>query len=75
MITYGVPADAMDDYMRVGENTALQYLRKFVVADVEVFGLEYPRLPNEQDTVKLLAIGESKDFLGMLDSINCMHWI
>jgi hypothetical protein len=75
MITYGVPTDAMDDYMQVGENTALQYLRKFVVADVEVFGLKYPRLPNEQDTVKLLAIGESKGFLGMLGSIDYMHWI
>jgi hypothetical protein len=47
MIAYGVPAGAMDDYMRVGENAALQYLRKFVVADVKVFGLEYLRLPNE----------------------------
>jgi hypothetical protein len=75
MIAYGVPAGAMDDYMRVGENAALQYLRKFVVADVEVFGLKYPRLPNEQDTVKLLAIGESKGFLGMLGSIDYMHWI
>jgi hypothetical protein len=74
MITYGVPADATDDYVRVGESTALQYLRKFVVAVVEVFEPEYLRLPNEQDTTKLLAIGESRGFLGMLGSIDCMHW-
>jgi hypothetical protein len=69
MIAYGVPADAMDDYGRVGESTALQCLRKFVVAIVKVFGPEYLRLLNEQD-----ATGESRDFLGMLDSNDYMHW-
>jgi hypothetical protein len=74
MITYGVLADATDDYVHVGESTALQCLRKFVVAIVEVFGPGYLRLPNEQDTAKLLAIGESRGFPGMLGSTNCMHW-
>jgi hypothetical protein len=74
MIAYGVPADATDDYMRVGESTALQCLRIFVVAVVEVFGPRYLRLPNEQDTAKLLAIGESRGFPGMLGSIDCMYW-
>jgi hypothetical protein len=74
MIAYGVPADATDDYVCVGESTTLQCLRKFVVAVVEVFGPEYMRLPKEQDTVKLLAIDESKGFLGILGSIHRMHW-
>jgi hypothetical protein len=74
MIAYGVPADATDDYVHVGESTALQCLRKFVVAVVEVFGPKYLRLPNEQDTAKLLAIGESRGFPGMLGSIDCMYW-
>jgi hypothetical protein len=66
MIAYGVPADAMDDYVRVGECTTLQCLIKFVVA----VGPEYLRLPNEQDTAKLLAIGESRGFSSMLGSID-----
>jgi hypothetical protein len=74
MIAYRVPADAMDDCVRVGESTTLQCLIKFVVAVVEVFGPKYLRLPNEQDTAKLLAIGESRGFSGMLGSIDCMHW-
>jgi hypothetical protein len=74
MITYGAPADAMDDCVRVGESTTLQCLIKFVVAVVEVFGPKYLRLPNEQDTAKLIAIGESRGFSGMLGSIDCMHW-
>jgi hypothetical protein len=74
MLAYGVAADAMDDYIRIGESTALESLRKFVRAVVQVFGHEYLRLPNEDDTARLLAIGESRGFPGMLGSIDCMHW-
>ena len=73
-VAYGVAADAMDDYIRIGESTALESLRKFVRAVVQVFGHEYLRLPNEDDTARLLAIGESRGFPGMLGSIDCMHW-
>jgi hypothetical protein len=62
MIVYGIPADATDEYVRVGESTGLQCLRKFIVAVVEVFGPEYLRLPNEQDIAKLLAVIESIGF-------------
>lgn len=74
MLAYGVAADAMDDYICIGESTALESLRKFVRAVVQVFGHEYLRLPNEDDTARLLAIGESRGFPGMLGSIDCMHW-
>jgi hypothetical protein len=37
MLAYGVVADAMDDYIRIGESTALESLRKFVKAVVQVF--------------------------------------
>ena len=74
MLTYGVAADATDDYVRIGESTAIESLRRFVSAVVEVFGDEYLRSPNEDDTARLLAIGESRGFPGMLGSIDCMHW-
>jgi hypothetical protein len=73
MIANGVAADATDEYMCVGESTALECLRMFVVAVVELFGPEYLRLPNEHDTARLLAIGESRGFPGMLGSIDCKH--
>jgi hypothetical protein len=73
MIANGVAADATDEYVRVRESTALEYLRKFAIGVVKVFGPEYLRLSNEHDTTKLLAIGESREFLCMLDSIDCMH--
>jgi hypothetical protein len=74
MIANGVEADATDEYVRVGESTSLECLRKFVVTVVEVFGPKYLRLANGHDTARLLAIGESRGFPSMLDSINCMHW-
>jgi len=74
MIAYGVAADATDDYVRIGESTALESLRRFVRAVVHIFGLEYMRMPNEHDTARLLAIGERRGFSGMLGSIDCMHW-
>lgn len=74
MLAYGVPADALDEYIRIGESTALEALRKFVAAVVEVFGPEYMRKPSEQDAARLLTIGASRGFPGMLGSIDCMHW-
>jgi hypothetical protein len=74
MLAYRVPADALDEYFRIGESAALEALRKFVVAVVEVFRPEYMRLPNKQDTARLLVIGASRGFPGMHGSINCMYW-
>jgi hypothetical protein len=74
MIANSVAADATDEYVRVGESTTLECLRKFGVTVVEVFEPEYLRMPNEHDTARLLAIGERRGFSGMLDSIDCIHW-
>jgi hypothetical protein len=38
MIANGVAADATNEYVRVGENTTLECLRKFAIVVVEVFG-------------------------------------
>nr|XP_023911805.1 uncharacterized protein LOC112023430 [Quercus suber] len=40
MLTYGVTGDFMDDYVRIGETTALQSLEKFVTAVVDIFSEE-----------------------------------
>ena len=74
MLTNGVAANATDEYVCIGESTAIESLRKFVKAIVEVFEDEYLRSPNQNDTARLLAIGEERGFSGMLGSIDCMHW-
>jgi len=37
MLTYGIPADAADEYARIGESTILESLRRFVAAVVDIF--------------------------------------
>jgi hypothetical protein len=60
--------------MRIGKSTTLESLRWFVVAVDEIFGEEYCRYPNEANIARLFVMGEEKGFLGMLGSIDCMHW-
>ncbi|XP_028081098.1 uncharacterized protein LOC114282590 [Camellia sinensis] len=70
MLAYGVAADFMDEYVRIGESTAIESLKYFVKAVVDIFSNEYLRSPNSNDIAKLLAIGESRGFPGMLGSID-----
>ncbi|XP_024178401.1 uncharacterized protein LOC112184374 [Rosa chinensis] len=74
MLTYGIGVDVMDDYLRIGETTAIEAMRRFVQAVIEVFGAEYLRIPTSDDISRLLSIGESRGFPGMLGSIDCMDW-
>ncbi|KAF5451689.1 hypothetical protein F2P56_026775 [Juglans regia] len=74
MLAYGVTADLMDEYLRIGETTARLSLKKFVKAIVAIFSDEYLRSPNSSDIVRLLDVGEKRGFPGMLDIIDCMHW-
>ena len=74
MLALGTAADVVGEMVRIGESTCLKTTVKFSRVMVVVFGLEYLREPNAQDTEKLLAIGEARGFPGMLGSIDCMHW-
>jgi hypothetical protein len=74
MLTYRIVADGVDEYIRSAEATNLESCKKFVIKVCEVFGEKYLRSPNEEDIARLLAIGEERGFLGMLGSIDCMHW-
>ncbi|XP_037462165.1 uncharacterized protein LOC119333339 [Triticum dicoccoides] len=74
ILTYGIAADYVDEYIRSAESTNLESCKKFVIKICEVFGEKYLRSPNEEDIARLLAIGEERGFPGMLGSIDCMHW-
>ncbi|GLT53669.1 hypothetical protein SLA2020_269260 [Shorea laevis] len=74
MLAYGVTADFMDEYLKIGEATVIESLKRFVQAVISIFSEEYLRSPNNKDIARLLAEGESRGFPGMLGSIDCMHW-
>ena len=73
MLAYGTTADLCDEYVSIGETTVMKCLKKFVKAVVLNFFEEYLRSPTNNDIARLLALGESRGFPGMLRSIDCIH--
>nr|XP_017246923.1 PREDICTED: uncharacterized protein LOC108218475 [Daucus carota subsp. sativus] len=74
MLAYGGPADYVDEYIRIGEITAIDCLVNFCKGFNEIFGAEYLRRPNIEDIHRLLQMGEARGYPGLLGSIDCMHW-
>jgi hypothetical protein len=74
MLAYGTTVDLCDKYVSIGETTAMKCLKKFVKAVVSNFSEEYLQSPTNNDIARLLALGESRGFLGMLESIDYMYW-
>ena len=75
MLAYGVSADTIDEYCRLGETTGNECLEHFCDAVVSKFGPTYMRKANEDDVRRLLEINAARGFPGMLGSIDCMHWV
>ena len=48
MLAYGVIADFMDEYMQIGESTAIKSLKKFVKAVVDIFLQGILKIPKQQ---------------------------
>jgi hypothetical protein len=46
MVAYGVSANFLDDYVRLGDNKIIESLKHFVKAVVDIFGDEYLRARN-----------------------------
>ncbi|XP_057803392.1 uncharacterized protein LOC131018695 [Salvia miltiorrhiza] len=74
-LAYGNSADCCDEYLRIGETTALECLKKFCKAVVRIFGGTYLRRPTTADVQRITAMHEARHgFPGMLGSLDCMHW-
>ena len=46
ILAYGVPADAVDEYVQIGESTARECLARFCHVVIEAFGSYYLHRPN-----------------------------
>jgi hypothetical protein len=49
ILAYGVPADAVDEYVRIGESTAHESLNYFCAAIINVFQQHYLCAPTPED--------------------------
>ncbi|XP_042404845.1 uncharacterized protein LOC121995074 [Zingiber officinale] len=59
-LAYGVPADHLDEYLRMSESTAIRCLFKFCEYIVEIFGDRYLRRPNADDVQRLLQMHDER---------------
>ncbi|XP_065854653.1 protein ALP1-like [Euphorbia lathyris] len=74
-LAYGAAADQYNEYIIIGESTAIECLEKFCRCVIEIFAPKYLRRPNSEDIQRLLQLhSERHGFPGMLGSIDCMHW-
>ncbi|XP_047979456.1 uncharacterized protein LOC125221382 [Salvia hispanica] len=74
-LAYAGPADMFDEYLQLGETTALTTLRQFCNCIQAIFGPEYLRKPNADECQRLIDMhGRVHNFSGMLGGIDCMHW-
>uniref|UniRef100_A0A0D3DIJ8 DDE Tnp4 domain-containing protein n=1 Tax=Brassica oleracea var. oleracea TaxID=109376 RepID=A0A0D3DIJ8_BRAOL len=71
ILTYGQSGDTYDEYLRLGESTALLCLENFTNGIIQLFGDEYLRRPTADDLRRLLDNGEARGFPGMICSIDC----
>jgi hypothetical protein len=72
-LVYGMVADTIDEYLKLGKTTTLECLEYYCLDIIECFGDEFLRRPTVVDTQRLLAKAEERGFPGMLGSIDCMH--
>ena len=49
MLAYGISADSIDEYVRIGESTTIERVKQFCKGVVEIFVLEYLKSPNAVD--------------------------
>jgi hypothetical protein len=74
ILAYRVLADAVDEYVRIGESTAHESLNNFCAAVINVFRQHYPRAPTPEDVAQILHQSVQRGWPDMLGSIDCMHW-
>jgi hypothetical protein len=62
ILAYGLSADVVDEYVRIGESTARKALHHFCRAIISVFGEYYLRAPNAEDVAGFSKLESNVDF-------------
>ncbi|XP_057444961.1 uncharacterized protein LOC130737220 [Lotus japonicus] len=62
MLAYGVAADAVDEYIKIGGTTALECVRRFCKGIIRLYEHEYLRAPTQEDLQRILQVSEQRGF-------------
>ncbi|XP_047961512.1 uncharacterized protein LOC125206279 [Salvia hispanica] len=71
---YGGPADMFDEYLHIGESSAVECPLEFCAGVRAIFGDRYLRRPSSRRGRPINMHGSVHGFHGMLGGIDCMHW-
>jgi hypothetical protein len=74
ILAYGLPTDAVNEYIQIGQTTARDCMICFCRAIISCFSERYLRIPNHEDIARIFSVNADRGFPGMLGSIDCMHW-
>jgi hypothetical protein len=74
MLAYSVCADALDEYCKFNETTAMECMKRFCVAISVEFGEYHLRQPTRADFEKQFVITAARGFPKMFASLDCMHY-
>ncbi|RAW33846.1 hypothetical protein PC110_g9827 [Phytophthora cactorum] len=74
VLANALPADAIDEIFGMAESTVCETIHHFADALDRQFSGQYLRQPNEEDVQRLVQRNAERGFIGMLFSIDCMHW-
>lgn len=75
VLAYASSADSIDENLEMSESTINKCVRHFCEAVIAVFGEQYIRPPSSDEIVSLLQENARRGFIGMVGSIDCMHWV
>ena len=73
MLAYNIAIDFIDEYLKIGESTVLEFLKNFATESIQTFGQDYFRKPTQANVYHLLQVAKAHNFFSMLESIDCMH--
>jgi Plant transposon protein len=73
-LTLGVGADAVDEYIRLGEKTALECMKDFTRSVKRIFGPLHQREPRAEDIVRIERQFNAVGFPGCNGCLDCGGW-
>lgn len=75
MLCYGLSGDATYEYYRTSESMAMEYMKRFCLVIKAEFEDHHLMQPTWETFEKQLAINHDRMFMGMLASLDCMHYV